>query len=110
MGLLIRSRRSTICCAWLSDPALATTTVPISGSADIRSRMRGKLSLLACPVTSAGLAAQPKPFRTSSKPWTVSSLRGGRESPTWPQLSAVRELIPPEWDTTDTPGALGAAL
>src|SRR5258708_20529806 len=51
------------CCAWASAPALATTSVPIRGSLIICCMICGKDSLLAKPVTSAGLAAHAKPLR-----------------------------------------------
>jgi hypothetical protein len=75
--LSVRSRWLMTCCAWASAPALATTSVPIRGSLIICSMIWGKDSLLAKPVTSAGFAAHPKPFRIPSMPSRASSPSGG---------------------------------
>ena len=67
----------------------------------------GKDSLLAKPVTSEGLAAQPNPLSTPLIPSRARSVSRGRSSPACPHMSAVSELMPPEWETTATPFWLG---
>src|SRR5262249_52132254 len=61
------------CSACVSAPALATTSVPIRGSLTMCSMICGKDSLLAKPVTLAGFAAHPKPFRIPLMPSRASS-------------------------------------
>ena len=104
---LSRSRWAITCSAWASPPELATTSVPIAGSLAMNCIISGKESLLANPVTSEGLDAHPNPFNTPLIPSRAVSLSSGRSKPTWPHMSAVRELIPPEWDTTAKPWAGG---
>ena len=40
----------------------------------------------------------------------ASGPSGGRSRPAWPHMSAVSELMPPEWDTTAMPGTWGSGV
>ena len=94
-----------------SSPAeLATTRAPTSGSEIMWDMIWATVSRLACPVMSAGLAAQPKPSSMSLMPSRAESESSGSSIPASPRLSAVREQTPPEWETRATPRFLAGGL
>ena len=86
---------------------MAMRRAPTWGSRSSRSRTSANSLRLATPVMSAGLAAQPKPARILFSPDSAVVVRGGRGMPALPRWSAMRELMPPEWETTATPSAVG---